>query len=92
MWLNGSAQYSDHLIGKTHTKNTRRQRRCIAMMTRQLLLWTIMRACGASELAGLRSALHRRGRVLPDPAWQSIRLFLETPREFLTTYLGERNP
>ena len=90
MWLNGDPQYSDHITGKNHINKLKKQIGQWKRIERQWLRWVIVRACGKSEVAGLRSALDRRGRVLPEPAWESIRSFLETPREFLTTYLGER--
>ena len=90
MWLNGDLQYSDHIKGHKHKTNLKKQIGQWKRIERQWLRWVIVRACGKSEVAGLRSALDRRGRVLPEPAWKSIRSFLETPREFLMTYLGER--
>ena len=81
--FSGEQPLADHLVSKIHKRNLKR-------ITRNLLRWVIVRACGQSELAGLRLALDRRGRVLPPPAWQSIRLFLESPRELLLTYLQEK--
>ena len=90
MWLNGDPQYSDHITGKKHINNQRGRNQWLRWerIERQWLQWSASSA--KSEVAGLRSALDRRGRVLPEPAWKSIRSFLETPREFLMTYLGER--
>ena len=90
MWLNGDPQYSDHITGKKH-KNNQWERNQWLRWERDFRQWLQWSASSAkSEVAGLRSALDRRGRVLPEPAWKSIRSFLETPREFLMTYLGER--
>ena len=96
MWLNGDPQYSDHITGKKHINKLKKhigqweriQWLRWERIERQWLQWSASSA--KSEVAGLRSALDRRGRALPESAWKSIRSFLETPREFLMTYLGER--